>query len=335
MLFQPRSDTRDHVGNRLRQGESVRWVKLAAEPMVVDGALQLAGTDGPDNLEVTVNQDFVDYTINGVFKTIPRSGAQRIVVEPGAMQDLVSLSNRNVPGIILEANAGDSLDQAYLYDGSLSAAPGKSTAYVLQDSQLVANGFTKVTAIIRSGRSAATLLDSSGSDKLESRDQRTTLTGPGYEVNALGYFSVTADSLSGGVDTADLYDSEGNDAALATMATVTVRGPGLIERLEILVASMCEPRRAMIPLHCPALPLLKSLWGNPALVAGQAARSRVTSTALILSKSRSRWLDQATLYGSTGADAVQADTRLTQLINSSSQIRAYDFPRTNVFARTG
>ncbi|MFN3150589.1 S8 family serine peptidase [Bremerella sp.] len=154
------------------------------------GTLAILGTDGNDSVSVNHTGSTVTVTMNGKSSSFSASQVKKITFDGGA-----------------------GTDSARFYGTS-----GKETWIFRADTMIVyGSGFTWSTDNVEynyggaSSNDSVTFYDTSANDTFTSSPTKSSMSSSGYKNEVTGARSVSARSIYGGIDTAMLYDSSGND----------------------------------------------------------------------------------------------------------------------------
>ncbi len=154
------------------------------------GTLAILGTDGNDSIAVNHTGSTVTVTMNGKSSSFDASQVRKITFDGGA-----------------------GTDSARFYGTS-----GRETWIFRADTMTVyGSGFTWSTDNVEynyggaSSNDSVTFYDTIANDTFTSSPTKSSMASSGYKNEVSGARSVTARSIYGGVDTAMLYDSSGND----------------------------------------------------------------------------------------------------------------------------
>jgi len=154
------------------------------------GTLAILGTDGNDSVSVNHTGSTVTVTMNGKSSSFDASQVKRITFDGGA-----------------------GTDSARFYGTS-----GRETWIFRADTMKVyGSGFTWSTDNVEynyggaSATDSVTFYDTIANDSFTSSPSKASMSSSGYKNEVTGARSVLARAIYGGVDTAMLYDSSGND----------------------------------------------------------------------------------------------------------------------------
>ncbi|MBA2113443.1 S8 family peptidase [Bremerella alba] len=154
------------------------------------GTLAILGTDGNDSISVNHTGSTVTVTMNGKSSSFNASQVKKITFDGGA-----------------------GTDSARFYGTS-----GKETWVFRADTMTVqGSGFTWSTDNVEynygaaSSNDSVTFYDTIANDSFTSSPTKSSMSSSGYKNEVTGARSVTARATHGGIDTAMLYDSSGND----------------------------------------------------------------------------------------------------------------------------
>ncbi|RCS53068.1 hypothetical protein DTL42_07980 [Bremerella cremea] len=154
------------------------------------GTLAILGTEGNDNISVNYSGSTVTVTMNGKSSTFNASQVRRITFDGGAGNDTATFY-------------GTSNREIWTFQGDTMKATG--------------SGFTWSTINTENNIGHASsgdtvrMLDTAGNDTFSSSSTKFTMSGTGYKNEVSGARNVMATANNGGIDTAVLYDSSGND----------------------------------------------------------------------------------------------------------------------------
>jgi subtilisin-like proprotein convertase family protein len=186
---------------------------LLASPAGI-GELAFTGTAGDDLFEVAPGSTAGSWVVkvNGVVQTIPETtgairfdglgGTDTVLITGTAADETVDLS----PHAVTAASLGFSVS---------------------------ATNVEEVTVDGRGGNDTININDSAGDDTLVARVGEITITdGATYSHQALGFETMYAYSSGNAGDTAQLYDSDGNDTFISKEKYSTLEGPGFYHRVK-------------------------------------------------------------------------------------------------------
>jgi len=177
---------------------------------------------------------------NDTAKLFDSAGNDTLKASPGYAQLFgAGFSNlaKNFESVYAYGSSGS--DTAYLYDSAgndvLKAMPVYSTLSG-PGYYLYARQFDYVHAYAGDGSDVAYLYDSAGRDALQTTDTYASLRGSGFFYKANAFDKVIASGAAGGVDTATLGDTAGNDYLQASGDSVRLyKNPGVLRLFQDLV----------------------------------------------------------------------------------------------------
>lgn len=340
----------DSSGNVVRTPATVQWVRLFAEPTLVDGLLTIATTTQSETLEVNIFADSIDLWINGLRTQLSLANVSHVQIDPLDGLDVLAIELLTSPELplvspwlMITANSSDGIDHVSLYGSSGDDALQSSPLGVVLTNPLIelrannaatARIYGSSTDVV-AGNDIVTFTDSSAADRLVSRPEVSQWTAPTYEHWAHNFATVVAHS-SGGGDTATLYDSDGDDLYTGSPTRGELSGAGY----DLQVNGF------------PIVSVLTSLGLDTAVVTGAAsvdsfiAQSQTSafygtgyrhnlsyfeSTEAIGNGGN----DIATLYDGTGPDTTELSPWHGRMVGTNSTKVATQFWRINAYSRFG
>ncbi len=154
------------------------------------GTLAILGTEGNDRISVSYSGSTVTVTMNGKSSTFNASQVKKITFDGGAGTDTARFY-------------GTSGREVWTFQGDTMKVTGNGFNWSTTNTE---NNFGYA-----SSRDTVMMLDTAGNDTFSSNSTKFTMSGSGYKNEVSGARSVLARANSGGVDSAVLYDSSGND----------------------------------------------------------------------------------------------------------------------------
>ncbi len=177
-------------------------------PPPAGATIEVAGTDGDDDIELFLNDKTFRVTVNSV----------RTNYAPSDVGSFVLTDVQGNDSLVVTAKIADI--KAVLAPGSLTLT---SAAVHVQ-----ADGIEDIEVRANIGTAnAVTFLDSAGNDRFNADPDSAEMKGDGFNTKATGFQDVRATASAGGTsDRAKLRDSDGADQLTAQPDVVTLSGAG-------------------------------------------------------------------------------------------------------------
>jgi subtilisin family serine protease len=296
-------------------GVDVRLTNLVS---IEDGTLLVSATDGDDSLAFTAGSTTHEVMVNGVTYRVDSAEVQSIRIDAGGGRDAITITGTA------------SNETATLRSGFTEVrGGGYSVAVVAAENVLVEGG---------GGTDSVTLYDTAGNDKLTARPQDLLLElANANSLQVTGFLQTRVDA-SRGHDTAEVFDSAGDDTYAAWSNRIHMTdGTFVIDarNFDRTLARSFAGGADRAALYDSAGDDVYAAFATRAYLSGEGFFNDTQGFSRTTALATAGGNDRAVFEDSAGDDVYVATPTRTYLVGSGFFNDATGFDRTTAYASTG
>lgn len=280
------------------------------------GTLAIVGTDGSDSVSVTHSGTTVTVTMNGKSSSFSASQVKRITFDGGAGEDTAHFY-------------GTSGRETWIFQGDAMQVYGRGFTWATTN---VEHNFGQASAY-----DSVLMRDTAGNDTFSNAGGKFTMSGAGYKNEVSGARTVTARADLGGVDTAMLYDSAGNDYFIGrgTDAYMLNSGSTIATYGFDRTSVYSSGGRDQAYLYDSAGSDTFKSYGTSATLSGSGYSNSVYNFARVTAMAINGGKDQAIFYDTAGNDTYVARGNLAYMYGTGYYTTALGFDRSTAVSENG